>query len=251
MCIRDRDKVNPATGPVYIKDAMPGDVLEIKIEDIRFKEQAVITCQTGYGLIGDYFDKTTYRITPISEGHLQFDEKLRIPLDPMVGVLGTTPKGDAVPTGLLGTFGANMDNTMMRKGATLFLPVYVEGALAAVGDVHAAMGDGEINCSAIEAPAFVTLRFKVRKDLSIEHPILMDDNYFTTIASEATLDQAVEVSVRSMANILKERLACPFDDISMLMSAVGHAQICQAVNTLKTARYLMPLYVLTTYGFSF
>ena len=61
----DKDKVNPATGPVYIKGAMPGDALEIKIEKIRFKDRAVITCQAGYGVIGKYFTETTYRITPI------------------------------------------------------------------------------------------------------------------------------------------------------------------------------------------
>ena len=247
----DKEKVNPATGPVYIEGAMPGDTLEVTIEDIRFKDRAVITCQAKYGVIGDYFDETTFRITPIQDGFIHFDEKLKIPLDPMVGVIGVTPKGKEVPTGLLGPFGANMDNTMMRKGAKLYLPIFVEGALVATGDVHAAMGDGEINCSALEAPAFVTLRFQVRKDLSVKMPMLMDERYFSVVASEETLDKAVDVSVREMASILRSRLSIPFDDISMLMSAVGHAQICQCVNELKTARYLMPLYVLNTYGFQF
>lgn len=248
----DKEKVNPATGPVYIEGAMPGDTLEVTIEDIRFKDRAVITCQAGYGVIGEYFDKTTFRITPIGDdGYLRFDDKLKIPLDPMVGVIGVTPKDQEVPTGLLGPFGANMDNTMMRKGAKLYLPIFVEGALVAAGDVHAAMGDGEINCSALEAPAFVTLTFRVRKDLSIQMPMLMDRQYFSVVASQETLDEAVDVSVREMADILRKRLPIPFDDISMLMSAVGHAQICQCVNTLKTARYLMPRYVLDTYGFEF
>lgn len=247
----DKEKVNPATGPVYIEEAEPGDTLEIHIDEIRFKDRAVITCQAGYGIIGDFFDKTTYRVMPVRDGRVWFDERLSIPLDPMVGVLGVTPGEGRTPTGMLGTFGGNMDNTMMRQGATLYLPVFVDGALAAVGDVHAVMGDGEINCSAIEAPAFVTLTFRVRKDLKIENPRLRDNRYFSTISSAPTLDEAVETSVREMALLLRERLDAPFDDISMLMSALGHTQICQIVSPLKTARYLMPLDVLETYGFQF
>lgn len=247
----NKEKVNPVTGPVYIEDLHPGDVLEIKIEKIVLKNRAVITCQAGYGLIGEYFDKTTFRITPIENGCIIFDNKLALPIDPMVGVIGVTPGGEPIRSEFIGSHGGNMDNTMMREGATLFLPVQVEGALVAVGDVHAAMGDGEINCSALEAPANVTLRFNARKDIHINNPILIDKQHFSTVASEETLDKATAVAVKEMALILKERLSIPFDEISMLMSAVGHAQICQAVNVLKTVRYLMPLYVLKTYGFTF
>lgn len=247
----DKNKVNPATGPVYIEGAMPGDTLEIKIEKIRLKDRAVITCQAGYGVIGKYFDDTTYRITPIKGDELTFAGRFTLKTDPMVGVLGVTPKGAPVPTGMLGDFGGNMDNTMMREGATLFLPVFVDGALAAVGDVHALMGDGEINCSAIEAPAYVTLTFKIRKDLKIRNPILRTDDYFCTISSEGTLDQAADVCVEEMALILRERMEMDFDDISMLMSAVGNLQICQTVSPLKTARYLMPMGLLESCGFRF
>ena len=247
----DKDKVNPATGPVYIKGAMPGDALEIKIEKIRFKDRAVITCQAGYGVIGKYFTETTYRITPIEGDELTFANRLKLKLDPMIGVLGVTPKGEGIPTGMLGAYGGNMDNTMMRQGATLFLPVFVEGALAAVGDVHALMGDGEINCSAIEAPAFVTLTFKVRKDLRVRNPVLMTDRYFCTISSEETLDRAADNCVDEMALFLADRMDMAFDDISMLMSAIGQVQVCQIVSPLKTARYLMPLDVLEGCGFKF
>lgn len=247
----DKDKVNPATGPVYIEGAQPGDVLQVTIEEIRFKEQAVITCQAGYGVIGKYFDETTFKITKIKDGKLQFDEITQLTLDPMLGVLGTTPKGEKVPTGMLGSFGGNMDNTMMRPGAVLYLPVYVEGALAAVGDVHALMGDGEINCSALEAAAFVTLKFDLRKDLKIENPVLINGKDVSTVASHPSLDKAVDQCVEEMALLLKERLDLPFDAISMLMSSVGQAEICQVVSPLKTARYRMPLPVLETYGFKF
>lgn len=139
----------------------------------------------------------------------------------------------------------------MHKACLTFLPVNVEGALFAVGDVHAAMGDGEINCSAIEAAAFVTLKFDVRKNISISNPILINDKYFSTIVSDESLDAAVINSIKEMGMILKEKLPIPFEEITMLMSAIGESQICQIVSPLKTARYLMPLNVLNTYDFKF
>lgn len=249
----DKTKVNPATGPIYIEDAHPGDVLEIRIDEIALDSQAVITCQAGseYGVFGDWFEKTTFKITPIENGMITFDSKLRLPVDKMVGVMGVTPLEENIPTGMLGRFGGNMDNTMLREGATLYLPVFVDGALFACGDVHASMGDGEINCSALEAAAHVTLTFTVRKDLKIVNPIVKTKDYFMTTASEQTLDKAVEVSVKEMALILKEKLPVSFDTVSMLMSMVGHSQICQVVSPLKTARFCMPYSALNAYGFTF
>lgn len=245
----DLKKVNPATGPVYIEGAMPGDTLEVKIERIQLKDYASIVCQAGVGLLGDFFDKDTFKIIPIADGKLIFDERVSIPQEPMVGVLGVTPKGPKAHMLNPGKFGGNMDNTMMREGTTVFLPVYVEGALAAVGDVHAVMGDGEINCSAIEASAFVTLTFNIRKDLKVNEPLLITDEYLVTVASRETLDDAVKAATREMAIILRDRLPIGFDEISMLMSAIGNAEICCVVTPVKTARFKMPLFTLNPYGF--
>lgn len=249
----DKTKVNPATGPVYIEGARPGDTLTARIDKIELDEQAVITCQAGsdYGIIGDWFDRTTFKITPVVGDVIEFDSRIRIPVKKMVGVMGVTPLEEEVPTGMLGTFGGNLDNTMLREGATLYLPVFVEGALFACGDVHAAMGDGEINCSALEAAGRVTLTFDLRKDVKIDNPVAATPEWFTTIASAPTLDQAVEMSVKDMARILGERLPVPLDTVSMLLSAVGEAQICQVVSPLKTARFCMPAAVLDAYGFVF
>ncbi|MDR1588224.1 MAG: acetamidase/formamidase family protein [Treponema sp.] len=246
----DKNRVNPVTGPVFVEGAEPGDIIEITINKIEFKHRAVITCQAGYGVIGKYFEKTTHRVTPIKDGKILFDGKLEIPLAPMIGVLGTTPV-EKIRSEYIGPHGGNMDNTMMREGASLYLPVFLPGALVATGDVHAAMGDGEINCSAIEAPAFVTLTMNIRKDLKINHPILVDRDNFSIVVSKPTMDEAMKTSIEEMALILRDRLDAPFDDISMLLSAVGNAQICQCVSPLMTARYVMPRYVLDTYGFNF
>jgi len=247
----DKEKVNPATGPIYIENLMSGDVLEISILNIELEEHALVMCQAGIGVIGRYFDETTIKVMPIRDGYAVFDEKLSIPLKPMVGVMGVTPAATEQPTYMLGSFGGNMDNIMVTEGSTLYLPVEVEGGLFAAGDMHAAMGDGEINCTGLEVGGAITLRFGIRRDISIKNPVLTNSCYFSTIAAGDTLDDAANTATDDMAMLFKERLPLPFDKISMLMSAVGNLEVCQVVNPKKSARFCMPNYVLDTYNFHF
>jgi amidase len=248
----DKVNVNPVTGPVYIESAMPGDVLEVHIDKIQLKDRAVVTCQENLGLLGDFFKETTYKITPIRDGFVIFDKRLKIPLDPMIGVLGVTSKGEHINTNDMGSWGGNMDNTMMREGCTLYLPISVEGALAGTGDVHAVMGDGEMNSSALEAPAFVTLTFNVRKDLKITNPAISTPTHFATVATAANSDDAMRESTRDMAHHLKERTSLDLEEISMLMTAVGNNEVCVVCGiNARTMRFTMPWYALHTYGFKF
>ncbi len=251
VAVFDKVNVNPVTGPVYIEGAEPGDVLEVTIEKIRLKDRAVVTCQENYGHVGDFFRETTYKITPIRNGKVVFDDRLEIPCDPMIGVIGVTAKGQHINSNLNGVWGGNMDNTMMREGVKLYLPIEVEGALAGAGDVHAVMGDGEMNCSAVEAPAFVTLTFRVRKDLKVQDPVVASPTHFATIATRPTADEAIRDSTREMFRYLKERTDLDGEEISMLMTAIGNNEVCVACGTdSKTMRFTMPWYALKAYGFT-
>ena len=251
VAVFDKVNVNPVTGPVYIEGAMPGDVLEVHIDEIRLKDRAVVTCQEHYGHVGDFFEETTYKITPIRDGMVVFDSRLKIPCDPMIGVVGVTAKGQHINSNLNGVWGGNMDNTMMRQGVTLYLPIEVEGALAGAGDVHAVMGDGEMNCSAVEAPAFVTLTFNVRKDIKINEPVLSTPTHFVTVATRPTSDEAIRDSTREMFRYIKEHTQLDGEEISMLMTAIGNNEVCVACGQdSRTMRFTMPWYALNAYGFS-
>ena len=105
VAVFDKVNVNPVTGPVYIEGAMPGDVLEVHIDEIRLKDRAVVTCQEHYGHVGDFFEETTYKITPIRDGMVVFDSRLKIPCDPMIGVVGVTAKGQHIYYNLNGVWG--------------------------------------------------------------------------------------------------------------------------------------------------
>ncbi len=246
----DWERVNPATGPVFVEGAAPGDVLKVSIEKISFGSQGVMATGKDLGALGDMLEGLVSRIIPITDGKAVFDSKLSIPLNPMIGVIGVAPESGELNCGTPGPHGGNMDNRMITEGASLYLPVFVEGALLALGDLHAAMGDGEIGVTGVEIAGSVRVRLEVIKGLRLANPVLENKEYFTTIASASDLESAVKLAVLDMAGILEKRLPLNMAEISMLMSAAGHTQICQVVDPLRTARFAMPVWVLEKYGFS-
>jgi len=245
----DWSKINPATGPIFIEGAEEGDALKVEILDISVAKKGIMVAGKGEGTLGHLLEGIHTKIIPIEGKMAMFDSKLSIPLNKMIGVIGVAPKEGEISCGTPGSHGGNMDNLMVTTGATLYLPVFVKGALFGLGDLHAAMGDGEIGVSGIEVAGSVKLRLEVVKNLKISDPILSNVDYFTTIASAKTIDDAIARATENMAFILKDRMPLNLHEIIMLMSATGQAQICQIVDPLKTARFAMPTWILETYKF--
>lgn len=245
----DWNRVNPASGPIFIEGAEPGDILKVTIKAIQLKDKVVLSTGENLGVLGGKLKGLTSSIKLIENNEVVFDEKLRLPLNKMIGVIGTAPLEGDINCSTPGSHGGNMDNTMITEGSILYLPVFTEGALFALGDLHAAMGDGEIGISGAEAAGQVHVKLEVIKNLKLENPLLENGESISTIASAETLDAAVNMAVIDMADIIAERINLPYSEIAMLLSLVGQAQICQVVDPLKTARYIVPKWVLEKYDF--
>lgn len=235
----DWDAINPATGPVYVENAMPGDVLKIMIEDIRVADCGTMAAIPDNGVLGAYVGSGTLKRIPVRDNTACFNDQIRIPCEPMIGVIGVAPKTGVIPCGEPGSHGGNMDNTRIRAGAVLYLPVFHEGALLAIGDVHACMGDGEIMVSGLEIPAQVTVNVEVLKGISISNPMLEDEEACYTIASDTDIEQAVLTVTKTMAEIVMEQLGMTFEEAGMLLSAAGNLQFCQVVDPKRTVRMEM------------
>lgn len=243
----DWDQINPATGPVYVKDAMPGDVLKVSIENIEIADQGVMLVGPDLGVMGHKIEAMEAKIIPIKNGKALFNE-MEIPLNPMIGVIGVAPAGDGVNCGTPGAHGGNMDNKMVAEGATLYFPVATKGALFGTGDFHAAMGDGEISVSGIEVPGKVKVTLEVLKGEKLTHPMLENDEVVTQIVSAETLDQATKIAAEEMVTRIVEKTGLSISEATMLMSAVGQAEICQVVDPLVTARFVVPKWLLKQLG---
>lgn len=243
------DKINPATGPLCITEAEPGDILKIEILDIRVARQGVMTTAPKFGALGQEMTQEITKVIKIENGKAIFNDKVSLPINPMIGVIGVAPAQSAVPTGTPGEHGGNMDCKRIVKGATLYLPVYVKGAHLSMGDLHAVMGDGEIVVCGVEIPGEVDVKVTVLKNVNLPTPFLIDKDSLMTIASAPTLDEAAVECTRKMHRFLRERLNIENHEAGMLLSVAGDLRICQIVDPLMTARMEFPISIAELYNF--
>lgn len=236
----DWDKTNPATGPIYVNGAEAGDTLKVTVNKIKLAQQGVACCLEGEGVLGHRINGSHTKIIQVEDGIAHFATGIDIPVNTMIGVIGVVPEGDPVNAGTPGRHGGNMDNTMITEGAVLYFPVAKEGALLALGDVHAVMGDGEIGVSGLEIPAEVSLTIELIKGRQYEYPVLENNESFSVIVSKPTVDEAVIRATELMHDFLTERSDLPDTDVVMLMSLAGNLQICQVVDPEKTVRFVFP-----------
>ncbi|MBR5251699.1 MAG: acetamidase/formamidase family protein, partial [Oscillospiraceae bacterium] len=167
-------------------------------------------------------------------------DKFTIPVQPMIGVIGVAPEGESIPCGVPGAHGGNMDNTKIKKGAVLYLPVFHDGAYLALGDCHAGMGDGEIMVTGVEIPAMVSLRFEVIKGISISEPRLEDGENIYTISSHTDISKAIYSATKTMNEILQKHLGYNLNKAGMLTSLAGNLEFCQVVDPALTVRMSIP-----------
>ena len=227
---------NPASGPIFVEGAQPGDTLKCEILAIDVGEYASMRISNRGGLMADRVTAPIVRCIPLKDGYAEL-AGVRMPLDPMIGVIGVAPEGDDVDTESPGAHGGNMDTRHIRAGSTLYLPVAAEGALFALGDVHARMGDGEICICGLECPAEVTVRLSVVHGKREKWPMLKDESgRWYAIASAADLDEAAKLSADAMMDFIEKRVTIDHNELILLMSLVCHLEISQVVDPLLTAR---------------
>jgi len=246
----DWERVNPATGPVYVRGAQPGDVLAVEIEEIQVADQATMVAVPGAGALGDVITETETRVFRVEGDQVVFNERVRLPLKPMIGVVGVAPQGEPVPNGTPDAHGGNMDCTLIGAGCTVYLPVNVEGALLGMGDMHAVMGDGEIVVCGMEVGGEVTFTTRVLKEAGLPTPFLETADLVAAVHSALTIDEATDGAIHRMAQFLTEMAGIPLNEAGMLMSVAGELKFCQVVDPLKTVRFEFPKAVLSEYGFS-
>ncbi len=231
----DMDHVNPATGPLFIEGALPGDTLKVTIHKITLEERGAVIASPGFG---QFANEVTTEETVICQviGETVSYKGLTLPLRKMIGVIGTAPSGDAVNTGTPDDHGGNMDTTAITEGSILYLPVNTEGALLAMGDVHATMGDGEIMGSGLEIPAVIDVTVDVLKECSYPLPLVETEDKWITIGSRPSMEEATKLALDHMSQLIQDLSDLDFNQAGMLLSLAGDVVASQLVNPNVTMR---------------
>ena len=243
--------VNPASGPVFIEDVHPGDILRVDLLDVKVAEKSTMVTIPGEGALGDVITKMETVILKMQGDQVVFRDKVRIPKKPMIGVIGVAPVTGSVPNGTPGIHGGNMDCNLVAEGASIYFTAGAEGALFGAGDMHAVMGDGEIVVCGAETAGEVRFKAQVvpgMKDLPT--PFIETKELVACIASAKTLDEAASIAIHNMASFLTNFVHLPLNDAGMLMSLVGELKFCQVVDPEKTVRFEFPRWVLAVYGYA-
>jgi len=221
------DGANPATGPIAVRGAVSGDHLAVTIDTISLAPSGFLAVKKNTGLLADRAGHFTTRVVQVQDGAVRFSDTLTLPARPMIGVIGTAPAGPGVETLYPGPHGGNMDNRYVSEGATVHLPVTVPGAGLAIGDVHAAMGDGEITMVGLEICAEVTVTVCLVKDDPVSRPWIETPDVWVTTGDHADTTEALRMAADQMVDLLQRKVGVGFNDAYMMMSAAGDVQICQ------------------------
>jgi acetamidase/formamidase len=237
----DMNKLYPLAGPVFVEGASEGDALEVIVEEIETDDWGFSGILPGFGLLPE-FNEPYLKIWDLSKSvnkFIDFKHGIKVPLDPFCGVMGVAPKEKgAFPVLPPGKHGGNLDIRHLTIGSKLVLPVWTRGALFSVGDMHAAMGDGEVCLTAIESPGKVKLRFELIKDANIPRPRFFTknkresrpDGYFVTTGIASDLMESCRFAVRDMIDYLVKEHNLSRSEAYILCSVAGDLRIHEVVD---------------------
>lgn len=235
-------------GPIYVEGATPDDTLVINIIKIRpnigtgrsgtSRVYGSLTATNATPMLHDPVPEKKF-IWKIDAGEMTAtldltDSRMKsvlVKLTPMLGRLATAPPEDqAIPGSVPYNFGGNMDTSDAREGATVYLPIFHEGAYFYYGDVHALQGDGEITGSGIETSADITLRIDVIKDKKIQWPRLENDEFIMVAGSIRPLMDAFRIAHVELVKWLESDYGFDRWEALQLLSQVGSARVANVVD---------------------
>ncbi len=232
------------TGPVAVEGAMPGDVLQIDILDVRLRQD------WGYnfirplaGTLPQDFAQTHHTTIPLdaARGEATLPWGAKLPLAPFFGVMVVAPPAawGRISTIEPRAHGGNLDNKELVAGSTLYLPVMAEGGLFSCGDGHGAQGDGEVCVTAIETALQGRFRLTIRRDMDVTYPEAETPTHLITMGMHPDLDVCVEIALRRMITLLSNRLGISRAEAYMFCSLAGDLRITQTVNREKGVHMMM------------
>lgn len=238
---------NPLTGPFYIESAEPGDILAVKILDLQVDgNQGVGAFGPGFGAL-NATNYTPMLGTPLPEKIWFYpidhatntaifkahdsNFSVKIPLHPFFGCIGVAPAGGEARSSIVpAEFGGNMDSPEASVGNTVYFPVNVEGALLYMGDGHAAMGDGEVDGTAIEVPLRARIQVNLIKGQKINWPRFENDDAIMTVGAYRPLDDVLRIAFTELVGWMHHDYGLSEMDSYELLSKVAKIHMNEMVD---------------------
>jgi amidase len=236
------ENLDVVTGPIIVEGAKSGDVVALRIDAIEVTTPGTVVIGPFSDPSPDdwWLDEEYAMSLPVRDGYVELGERLRIPVQPVIGCLATAPKQEVVLSRHEDKFGGNQDCNPMTAGSTVILPANVEGAFLYFGDCKARMADGEI-AAAPEVGTLITATASVRpRPKSMRWPRIETESELMTVVSDISLADACRQAFREVMLWIEEDTGAERRTIALLMAMVADTAVCQVSNRLHTARCTMP-----------
>ncbi len=237
--------VHILTGPVYVEDAAPGDTLEVRVLDIKFRvPYGVNHTGPGKGVLPKLLKEPSAKLIrlDLERQVALFSADIEIPLSPFMGIMAVSP-----PTSLgmvsstpPGSWGGNMDLKFCTAGSSLFLPVFNKGAQFFTGDGHAVQGDGEVDGGAIEISLKPTLQFILHKGKAIKLPRLETATDYFCTGLDTDLNVASRIALQEAVDFLQAEKGMAAAEAYALASLAVDLGIGQAVDIVNLVYARIP-----------
>jgi acetamidase/formamidase len=232
------------TGPVFVRGARPGDTLQVDIlEAAPTMDWGFVSIAPLVGTLPDEFTEyeTIHPAIDRARGVCTLPWGTELPLDPFFGIMGVAPPAawGRCTSNVPRAFGGNMDNKELKPGATLYLPVFNEGALFMAGDGHGVQGDGEVCITALETGLSGVFRLTVRRDFPISSPFAETATHLISIGLDEDLDDAAKQAVREMVKHVCLRTNLSRNQAYMLCSLIGDLRVTQTVDGNKGVHMML------------
>ena len=225
----DFGRVNSATGPVAVKGAQPGDSLVVEILDVSPGPRGFATIIPEFGQLADDVESPVTFVFDVESDTVRMNERISFPARPMVGVVGVATDGEEIANGWAGRHGGNLDNHLHGPGAKIFFPVRQPGGMFAVGDMHAAMGDGEICGTGVEIAGEVDVRFDLVKGKQATWPVTeLADAWVTHATSGGDEREVLQLASEEAARALVDEWGFSKEEAFVFLSVACDLNICQA-----------------------
>src|SRR5215813_11796024 len=235
------------TGPIYVEEAEPGDMLEVRILALDYRvPYGVNNSNRGTGVLPELLSGPTPKVIRFDTARnvALFSPEIEVPLQPFMGIMAVAPSRDSwlISSRPPSRWGGNMDFNKLTVGATLYLPVFHKGAQFFTGDSHAVQADGEINGTAIEASLTGTFQFIVHKGAgrAMTWPRAEDANYYYAMGMDLDLDVAMKQAAQETVNFLRDRKGLSAADAYALASIAVDFRVAEAVDAVQMVYGAIP-----------
>ena len=238
----------PATGPIYVNGAEPGDALRVDFISITPKEGAAHMVMPGRGFLEEEFTEAYPTVMTLENGHLVLPGGLRLPLVPSMGLVATTPTYPQNTASDSGPYGGDIDMKELVAGSTLYLPVFVPGGMLALGDCHAVVGDGAVAGTGAECSSDTQIRVAVEKGMGIPAPRALTPDYFVVLSYGEELGPAMKQAVRYMVDFLvSDKGLAPYDAYT-LCSLAGDIRVSRTFRPISPVKMMLSRQALEQLG---